>query len=188
MRFLKSQGGHNKDTMPPAPPGGAGDGFFITENILEGGGDSRIIHEEKSQQESEQLENVPAAEEEEEGDQYDQGGLGAGIEEGEESEEEMDANFDFGKAKMDYFKQRAKDILMNEVDIEYEGNAVQLGVCFKNLKNAIRNPVVVHGGSEKKPHYLKMTFSTCRAAVNGDRFLEMSKLIGKDGSLMPGAA
>ena len=47
--------------------------------------------------------------------------------------------------------------------------------------------MVVHGGSEKKPHYLKMTFSTCRAAVNGDRFLEMSKLIGKDGSLMPGA-
>lgn len=100
----------------------------------------------------------------------------------------MDANFDFGKAKMDYFKQRAKDILMNEAEIEYEGNAVQLGVCFKNLKNAIRNPIVVHGGSEKKPHYLKMTFSTCRAAVNGDRFLEMSKLIGKDGSLMPGAS
>jgi len=104
-----------------------------------------------------------------------------------ETEQEDESNFDFGRAKMDYFKQRAKDILMNEVDIEYEGNAVQLGVCFKNLKNAIRNPVVVHGGSEKKPHYLKMTFSTCRAAVNGDRFLEMSKLIGKDGSLMPGA-
>ena len=47
---------------------------------------------------------------------------------------------------------------------------------------------MVHGGSEKKPHYLKMTFSTCRAAVNGDRFLEMSKLIGKDGSLMAGAS
>ena len=110
------------------------------------------------------------------------------MEESEGEEMEMDANFDFGKSKMDYFKQRAKDILMNESEIEYEGNAVQLGVCFKNLKNAIRNPIVVHGGSEKKPHYLKMTFSTCRAAVNGDRFLEMSKLIGKDGSLMPGAS
>jgi hypothetical protein len=109
-------------------------------------------------------------------------------EEEEEDDMEMDVNFDFGKAKMDYFKQRAKDILMNESDIEYEGNAVQLGVCFKNLKNAIRNPIVVHGGSEKKPHYLKMTFSTCRAAVNGDRFLEMSKLIGKDGSLQPGVS
>ena len=108
--------------------------------------------------------------------------------ESEIEEMEMDANFDFGKAKMDYFKQRAKDILMNDNEIEYEGNGMQLGVCFKNLKNSIRNPIVVHGGNEKKPHYLKMTFSTCRAAVNGDRFLEMSKLIGKDGSLMPGVS
>ena len=144
-------------------------------------GDSRIIHEEKSQQESE--------------NNYDEMGGGAPEEEededdddAEEDEDEIDENFDFGKAKMDYFKQRAKDILMNENEVEYEGNATQLGICFKNLKNAIRNPIVVHGGSEKKPHYLKMTFSTCRAAVNGDRFLEMSKLIGKDGSLMPGAS
>jgi hypothetical protein len=175
MRFLKSQGGKDKDTMPPAPSGN--DQFFITENILEG--DSRIIHEERSQQESE-LDNVP------ENDEFDQG---EEMEDESEIEEmEMDANFDFGKAKMDYFKQRAKDILMNDNEIEYEGNGMQLGVCFKNLKNSIRNPIVVHGGNEKKPHYLKMTFSTCRAAVNGDRFLEMSKLIGKDGSLMPGVS
>ena len=32
-----------------------------------------------------------------------------------------------------------------------------------------------------------MTFSTARAAVNGDRFLEMSKLIGSNGSLRPEA-
>ena len=63
---------------------------------------------------------------------------------------------------MDYFKQRAKDILMNDEDVEYEGNAMQLGMCFKYLKNSIRNPVVVHAGSEEKPHYLKMTFSTAR--------------------------
>jgi hypothetical protein len=44
MRFLKSQGGKDKDTMPPPPS--SGDQFFITENILEG--DSRIIHEERS--------------------------------------------------------------------------------------------------------------------------------------------
>ena len=78
---------------------------------------------------------------------------------------------------MDYFKQRAKDILMNEQDIEYDGIAMQLGMCFKNLKNAIRNPVVVHAGSEQKPNYLKMTFSTARQAVNGDRFIEMSRLL-----------
>jgi hypothetical protein len=107
-----------------------------------------------------------------------------GMDEDEDDEDaEMDPNFDFGKAKMDYFKQRAKDILMNEDDLEYEGNAMQLNMCFKNLKNAIKNPVVVHAGTEHKPNYWKMTFSTCRAAVNGDRYLEMSKLIGISGSL-----
>lgn len=106
---------------------------------------------------------------------------------GNENADEMDANFDFGRAKMDYFKQRAKDILMGETDLEYEGSAMQLNMCFKNLKNAIRNPVVVHAGAENQPNYLKMTFSTARAAVNGDRFLEMSKLIGSNGSLRPDA-
>lgn len=60
-------------------------------------------------------------------------------------------------------------------------------MCFKNLKNAIRNPVVVHAGAENQPNYLKMTFSTARAAVNGDRFLELSKLLGSNGSLRPDA-
>jgi hypothetical protein len=45
-------------------------------------------------------------------------------EEEEDENPEMDPNFDFGKAKMDYFKQRAKDILMSENEIEYEGNAM----------------------------------------------------------------
>jgi hypothetical protein len=74
---------------------------------------------------------------------------------------------------------------MSEADCEYDGNAMQLGMCFKNLKNAIRNPLVVHGGVENKPHYQKMTFSTSRAAVNGDRFLEISKLLTSNGSLRP---
>ena len=121
-------------------------------------GDSKVIHEEHSENE---FDGRPLEEEEEE----------------DEEEPEEDEDFDFGKAKMDYFKQRAKDILMNEEDIEYDGLATQLGMCFKNLKNAIRNPVVVHAGSDHKPHYLKMTFSTARQAVNGDRYLEMSKLL-----------
>lgn len=88
----------------------------------------------------------------------------------------MDENFDFGKAKMDYFKQKAKEILTNDKDLEYDGSALNLNMCFKNLKNALRNPVVVHTNGENKPNYLKMTFSMCRNAVNGDRFLEISKL------------
>lgn len=80
---------------------------------------------------------------------------------------------------MDFFKKRAKEILMNEKDLEYEGNPLQLAQCFRNLKNSLRNPTVVHtttNASGEKPGYLKMTFSMCRNAVNGDRFLEMSKL------------
>lgn len=92
-------------------------------------------------------------------------------------ENEEDETFDFGKAKLDYFKTRAREILMNDKEQEYEGAPVQLTMCYKTLKNALRNPVVVHNnGSEHKPGYLKMTFSMCRNAVNGDRFLEISKL------------
>lgn len=71
---------------------------------------------------------------------------------------------------------------MGENDLEYEGNAMQMAMCFKNLKNAIRNPLVVHSGTDHKPHYLKMTFSTCRQAVNGDKYLELSKLLGTSNS------
>lgn len=78
---------------------------------------------------------------------------------------------------MDYFKKRAKDILMSEKDIEYSGQPLNLGNAYKNLKAQLRNPVIVHSGNtETKPHYMKMTFSMCRNAVNGDRFLEISKL------------
>lgn len=102
------------------------------------------------------------------------------IEEAEENEDEneaVDEDFDFGKAKLDYFKSRARDILTDENDVEYDGNPLSLNMCYKNLKNALRKPVVVHNtGSDTKPGYLKMTFSMCRNAVNGDRFLEISKL------------
>lgn len=112
MRFLRS-GGTAKDA-PGSSTGSQQENnqFFITENILDSHpmGDSKIIHEERSQQESE-MEAV-------------QEGGDEGEEEEEENEEEMDANFDFGRAKMDYFKQRAKDILMNETDLEYEGHAM----------------------------------------------------------------
>ena len=64
---------------------------------------------------------------------------------------------------------------MNEKDLEYEGNGLSLPNAFKNLKAALRNPVVVHASNENKPHYMKMTFAMCRNAVNGERFLEISK-------------
>ena len=77
---------------------------------------------------------------------------------------------------MDYFKRRAHEILIGEKEVEYEGTPLNLPNAYKNLKAALKNPVIVHANSENKPHYLKMTFSMCRNAVNGERFLEMSKL------------
>ena len=36
-------------------------------------------------------------------------------------EDEEEDNFDFGRAKMDFFKKRAREILTNESELEYEG-------------------------------------------------------------------
>ena len=77
---------------------------------------------------------------------------------------------------MDYFKKRAKEILTSEHTVEYD-HPLGLNNAYKNLKAALRNPIIVHAtSSDNKPHHLKMTFAMCRNAVNGDRFLEMSKL------------
>ncbi|CDW73960.1 leucine rich repeat family protein [Stylonychia lemnae] len=157
MRFVAGQ-----DSSKPSSS--QNDQFFITENIDQQDVQrQRIIQEERSQE----------SDIEEENDQVD----GEDIGEDEEEDLEMqDENFDFGKAKLDYFKSRAREILLNDKDQEYD-NSISLNMCYKNLKNQLRNPVVVHNtGSDTKPGYLKMTFSMCRNAVNGDRFLELSKL------------
>lgn len=101
---------------------------------------------------------------------------------GDDEDDMDDGLFDFGKAKMDYFKKRAKEILTSDNKSETTDfdplPTFNLGNAYKNLKMALRNPVVVHSGSsETKPHYMKMTFSMCRNAVKGgERFLEISKL------------
>ena len=133
--------------------------FFITENI-EIGAQERIIKEERSQES--EVEEAPGEEEEE--NDYEEEDIG------------NDENFDFGRAKQDYFKTRAREILMNEQELEYEGNPLLLNICYKQLKNQLKNPVVVHNLGDTKPHYLKMTFAMLRNAANGDKFLELSKL------------
>ena len=76
---------------------------------------------------------------------------------------------------MDFFKKRAREILMGEQDMEYEGNPMPLGGAYKNLKHAIKNPSVVYTKMEQKPHYMKMTFSMGRQAPAGGKFLDLSK-------------
>lgn len=76
---------------------------------------------------------------------------------------------------MDFFKKRARDILMNEQELEYEGNPMPLGGAYKNLKHAVKNQAVVYTKLENKPHYMKMTFSMGRQAPAGGKFLDLSK-------------
>lgn len=49
-------------------------------------------------------------------------------------DETEDENFDFGRAKLDYFKSRAREILLNDKDQEFE-HPISLNMCYKNLKN-----------------------------------------------------
>ena len=60
---------------------------------------------------------------------------------------------------------------MNENDFEYTGKPYKLDQAYKNLKIALKNPLVVHSTTAEKPGYQKMTFTTCRNAKNGDKFL-----------------
>jgi len=88
---------------------------------------------------------------------------------------EDDEEFDFGKAKMDFFKKRARDILLNEAELEYDGNPMPLAGAYKNLKHAIKNPATTFTKLENKPGYMKMTFSQGRQAPAAGKYLEISK-------------
>ena len=70
-----------------------------------------------------------------------------------------EGEFDFGQAKMDFFKKRARDILMNESFMEYEGAPMPLSGAYKSLKHAIKNPSIMYSRVADKPNYMKMTFS-----------------------------
>jgi len=76
---------------------------------------------------------------------------------------------------MDFFKKRAREILMNEADIEYEGIPMPLPGAYKNLKHAVKNPSTVYSKLDSKPNYMKMTFSMGRQAPSGEKYLNLSK-------------
>ena len=92
-----------------------------------------------------------------------------------DEEQEEDEDFDFGKAKMDFFKKRARDILMSEADMEYVGNPMPLSGAYKNLKHAIKNPASTMTKLDEKPAYMKMTFAMSRHAPAAAKHLEIGK-------------
>ena len=78
-----------------------------------------------------------------------------------------DKDVDFGAEKMNYFKKRARDILMSEEELEYEGAPMPLGNAYKALKHAVKNPSVTYTHTSDKPHHMKMTFCMGRHAPAG---------------------
>lgn len=90
-------------------------------------------------------------------------------------EEEEDEDFDFGKAKMDFFKKRAREILMSDSEMEYVGNPMPLNGAYKNLKHAIKNPASTMTKLDEKPGYMKMTFAMGRHAPAAAKNLDIGK-------------
>jgi hypothetical protein len=45
---------------------------------------------------------------------------------------------------MEFFKKRARDILMSNNEMEYEGVPMPLSGAYKALKQAIKNPSILY--------------------------------------------
>jgi hypothetical protein len=88
---------------------------------------------------------------------------------------------DFGGAKMDFFKQRARQILIDQalpenfnyyqemnLDMAYDGKPLPMKLCYQQLRNIMRRPVQTLGtgvSSGEQPGYMKPTFSAQRNAA-----------------------
>lgn len=79
---------------------------------------------------------------------------------------------------MEFFKKRAREILLEEEnDLMYEGVPMPLGTAYKSLKHIIKNPTTVYSKNEKKPGYMKMTFTQGRHAPAGGKYITLEKQI-----------
>lgn len=94
---------------------------------------------------------------------------------------------------MDFFKQRARQILIEEVNPEdfqyeyeqefvdemaYDGKPLPLKLCYQQLKNILRRPLPNVGkASETVPGYMKMTFATSRTVAANSKLLELSGML-----------
>ena len=172
--------------------------FFITEDIRDGYKGVEQIQEEKSYGSEAVQDQDQEGDSQDEGDQdQDHDGMQEEDEEQygpEEDEEFDDEEFDFGKAKMDFFKQRARQILVQESEVPiherymgeedeyaYDGKPLQLKLCYQQLKNLIKRPAASYGQSDaERPNYMKMTFAMSRSVAPNSKILQLS---GMDASL-----
>ena len=92
--------------------------------------------------------------------------------------------FDFGRAKMEFFKTRARQILFDDMpgyqsedNIAYEGEPLPLKMCYNQLKNLIKRPAVNYGSAQEKPNYMKMTFAMSRSCAPNSKILQLSNMM-----------
>ena len=107
----------------------------------------------------------------------------------EDDDGEEEDLFDFGKAKMEFFKQRARQILTDQYEVNYiaqdpdaeyayEGQPLPLKMCYQQLKNLIKRPAANYGSAKDKPGYMKMTFAMSRSCAPNSKILQLSSMMG----------
>lgn len=88
---------------------------------------------------------------------------------------------------MEFFKQRARHILIDSMDIgytdpnqdyAYEGQPLPLKLCYQQLRNLIKRPAVNYGSTTDKPNYMKMTFAMSRSCAPNSKILQLSSMMG----------
>ena len=92
---------------------------------------------------------------------------------------------------MDFFKQKARLILIEQAaadhgysqpgseDKAYDGQPLQLKICYQQLKNIISRPAVSYSAStQDKPHYMKMTFAMNRSVAPTSKILQIQNMLG----------
>lgn len=84
---------------------------------------------------------------------------------------------------MDFFKQRARQILLRDSAVPGEENFVigkplSLKNSYQSLKNAMKRPTVSYSNAEgNNKGYMKMTFAMSRSVAPGSKILELSKMV-----------
>ena len=92
---------------------------------------------------------------------------------------------------MDYFKRRARQILIEQTESSryedceqklYDGQPIQLKICYQQLKNIIKRPAVSYcATSTEKPHYMKGTFAISRSVVPEAKVPQLGSIMGQSG-------
>ena len=97
---------------------------------------------------------------------------------------------------MDYFKRRARQILIDQANPEdfhydygqegpademaYDGAPLPLKICYQQMKNLMKRPAMSYGhaGKDEVPNYMKLTFSASKNVHANSSLLQLSNMLG----------